>query len=192
MKKADEKFIKKAAAGFGDNRYVASIAWARHAAELYEKSNSYYAMRRYNQAWLLYPNNYLVYWGFGRITLGRSEFDKSINFFEQAKQLINDESQKNELLSDTGVAYSYKAMSILETNPEESSHFFKIANQHFTESITLDPTYGNAWKRWAYSLYKEGNYSEAWKKTQKARSLNAPNIDKFIERLSNKMPEPQE
>jgi len=33
------------------------------------EGNLDYAMRRYNQSWLLNPNNYQPYWGFGRILL---------------------------------------------------------------------------------------------------------------------------
>jgi len=69
-RKADEEFISQAAAKFG-GREQASKVWAAQAERFMAQGNHDFAMRRYNQSWLLNPNHYAPYWGFGRVMLER-------------------------------------------------------------------------------------------------------------------------
>jgi Tfp pilus assembly protein PilF len=190
LKKGDEEFIKQAAVSLG-SREAASKAWNTQAEEFMSKGDLDYAMRRYNQSWLLNPDNYQPYWGFGRVLLERDKLDESILYFEKAKQLINDPYQKVALLSDAGIAYSFKANSFSADRADERARYFKLANQHFMESTRLDSKYTNAWERWANSLYREGKYAESWEKVKKARSLGAKVSSSFIKNLENKMSEPK-
>lgn len=190
LKRADEDFVRQAAASLG-SREAASKAWNAQAEEFMSKGDLDYAMRRYNQSWLLNPDNYHPYWGFGRVLLERDKLDEAIMYFEKAKQLINDPYQKVALLSDTGVAYLLKAVNFSADRANERARYFNLANQHFMESTKLDSTYTNAWERWADSLYREGKYAEAWEKTKKARLLGARVSSSFIKNLENKMPEPK-
>lgn len=192
LRRADDDFIREASNGFGGNREAASKAWAAQAEALLSKGNIDFAMRRYNQAWLLHPDNYKVYWGFGRVMLERDKLDESIEHLEKAKQLVDDPYQKVALLSDAGSAYSYKADSFPLEQGQERARYFTLANQNFRESTTLDPTYPNSWRRWAMSLYLEGQYSEAWEKVIKAQSMNAPPFPHaFLRKLEQKMPKPE-
>lgn len=192
MKELDEAFIKEAISGFNGDRKEASKAWASAAEDFIRQGNAHYAMRRYNQAWLLDPENYLSYWGFGRILLARDEFDASISNLEKAKTLINDTTQEPALLADTCSAYTYKAMYTPEDNPSEREQFFNLAFENCRKSTELDPNYPNSWKRWGYALYDAGNYPEAWEKINKAQSLGANVGEKFLDYLSKKMPNPNE
>ena len=183
LKVADEEFIKSASSGFG-SREEASKAWWSQGEKFMNEGNLDYAMRRYNQSWLLNPNNYQPYWGFARVMLEQNNVDESIKYLEKAESLINDPYQKVALLADMGSAYSYKGM--------ESPGYFEKANEKFAESIALDPTYPNSWRRWAFSLYDQGNFKGAWEKVEKAESLNArPFPPKFISALEAKLPRPQ-
>jgi len=191
MQKIDEVFINEAISGFGGDRNEASIAWAAVAEDFFRKGNLHYAMRRYNQAWLLDPENYLAYWGFGQVALARDEFDSSIKYLEKAKKLINDTYQEPALLSDTGSAYLYKAMSISVENSVEREKYFALAYENFEKSTKLDPNYPHSWKRWGYALYDEGKYLDAWEKINKAQSLGEQVSEKFLSHLSSKMPNPK-
>ena len=192
LQKADEEFIKEAAASFGGSREDASKAWAKVADDFLRQGNLHYALRRYNQSWLLNPNNYHPYHGFGQIMLMRGKIDDSIRYLEKAKELVNDPYQKPAVVTDTGIAYSHKAQSIPLSNQSERSKYFGIANQHFEEATQLDKTYTESWRRWAYSLYEEGKYFESWEKVKKARSVGArPFPQKFLTALSAKMQEPR-
>jgi tetratricopeptide (TPR) repeat protein len=191
LRKADEDLVKEATARFG-SREAASKAWANEADGHLKQGNLDAAMRRYNQSWLANPNNYEPYWGFGRIMLERGRADQAIEYFEKAKQLIDDRSQRAALLSDAGAAYSAKAETISKTRAQERAFYFDVANRHFRESTMLDPGYPNSWRRWAMSLYREGNYREAWEKVKRARSLKAPPFPPgFLRELEQKLPEPK-
>ena len=183
LKKADQDFIDKATSKFG-SREQASKAWAVQGDKFMEELNFDYAMRRYNQSWLLDPNNYHPYWGFARITLNQDKVDESINFFKKAESLIDDTYQKPALLSDMGSAYTYKG--------EYEPSYFIEANKKFAESIDLDPSYKEVWRRWAFSLYKQGDYQGAWEKVEKAESIGArPFSETFISNLESKLPRPK-
>ena len=178
LQKADEDFIKRAIAGFGGSREAASEAWYAEGDRFIRELNLDYAMRRYNQSWLLNPKNYQPYWGFARVMVQQDRFKKAIRYFETALKLCNDDYQKVALLSDAGVAYSF-------------SGNFEDANERFQESTTLDPKYANAWFRWSQSLHREGNFAEAWNKLKQARLLGASIPEAHLRALSDQMPEPQ-
>lgn len=79
-------------------------------------------MRRYNQAWLLDPDNYPVYWGLGRITDKRGETDKAILHFQKSKELIDDDYQKPALLNNIVIVYHNKALKLKEEQ-EQKKYF---------------------------------------------------------------------
>jgi tetratricopeptide (TPR) repeat protein len=190
LKKADEEFMQEAVTRFG-TRENASKAWFAVAEEFMQKGDLDLAMRRYNQSWLLNPNNYQPYWGFGRVMLQQDKLAEAIKYLEKSKQLVDDQFQKVALLSDLGTAYSYSAQHA-SSSSNEKNRLFKLANQNYSEATTLDPTYGNGWRRWAMSLYEEGDYPGAWDKVKKARAQNArPLPPAFLRALEDKLPEPQ-
>lgn len=191
LKRADEDFIKQASEGLG-GREKASQAWALQGDKFFSEGNLDFAMRRYNQSWLLNPNNYRAYWGFGRVTLQQGTIAEAIQYLEKSKQLADDQFQKAALLSDLASAYSAQAESVPNNGGQDKARLFSLANQNFSESTTLDATYGNSWRRWAMSLYEQGNYAGAWEKVKRARLQNArPFPPQFIGALEQKMPEPK-
>lgn len=190
MKRADEEFIKQASDLGG--REKASVAWWVQGDKFMNEGNLDYAMRRYNQSWLLNPNSFRPYWGFGRVLLERGEVDQSLKYLEKAVQLVDDQYQKVALLADTATVYSVKANQIIVSNPKEGARYFALANQYYEESTKLDANYPNSWRSWARSLYFEGRFAEAWEKVKTARSLGAPEFPiQFIKDLEAKMPQPK-
>jgi tetratricopeptide (TPR) repeat protein len=180
LKEADEEFIKTAVDDTG-SRKKASKAWSFKGEKLFFQHQLDLAMQKYNQSWLLNPDNYQPYWGFARIMLQKNKIDEGIKYLEMAEQLIDNDYQKVALLSDLGTAYSYKGGQ----NPD----YFSKANSKFSESIKLDPSYPNSWGRWAVSLYRQGKYKDAWAKVKKAQSLNArPFSPDFLAALKKKLP----
>jgi tetratricopeptide (TPR) repeat protein len=191
LKKADEDFIKEAVAGLG-SREVASQTWFARAEQYMQKRDFDLAMRRYNQSWLLNPNNYQPYWGFGRVLLERGKYEEASQHLEKAKGLVDDQFQKVALLADLGTAYMVRASTAAKTDTAEANRLFALANQNFSESTSLDQTYSNGWRRWAMSLYEQGDYSQAWEKVREARARNArPFPPAFIRTLEQKLAEPR-
>jgi len=192
LKKAEEDFIKQAVTAETGlkSREEASKAWHAQGEKFMREGNLDYAMRRYNQSWLLNPNNYQPYWGFARVASEQGKLDEAIVFLEKAKLLCDDNYQKVSLLVDAGTVYSYKADSLSEVQRDERSRYFSLANQQFVESTKLDPDYADSWLRWSQSSYREKNYIEAWAKLKKARSLGAKEPDRYLKALEQKLPDP--
>lgn len=190
--KADNDFISQAAAGFGGDRHAASKAWSAEGDRFMREGNLDFAMRRYNQSWLLNPDSYLPYWGFGRVLLERDKVASSVEQFEKALALCDDNYQKVGLLSDAGTAYSFLAFDTPGSMPEEKSRIFGLANQKFEEGTNLAPKYPNIWLRWSYSLFREGSFAAAWQKLQTAQSLGLKASPAYIEQLKQKIPEPSQ
>lgn len=183
LKKADEDFIKNASDGFGSKEEASKVWWLQ-AEKFMQEGNLDFAMRRYNQSWLLNPDNYQPYWGFARVSLEQNKTDEAIQFLEKAEMLIRDPFQKVALLADLGSTYAFKG--------RHDPGYFTKANKKFAESTELDPNYPNSWRRWAYSLFDEGAYLDALEKVEMAKSLNArPFPSNFIQVLEAKLPKPQ-
>ena len=186
LKQADEDFIKKVTTTIPDRKQASKIWWAQ-AEKFMAQGNIDYAMRRYNQSWLLDPDNYQPYWGFARVTLEQGKTAEAIEYLDRAKELINDPFQEVALLADTGTAYTVLAKTVTGRVRE---HYFSLANENFMSGTQLDPKYANSWRRWAFSLYEQGKYSEAWAKVKRAREVKAkPFPDSFISALSQRQPE---
>ena len=190
-KAADERFIREAAAGFGGDRKAASKGWASEGDRYMNEGNLDFAMRRYNQAWLLDPDNHQAYWGFGRVLLERDQMDEAITHFERARALCNDHCDKAALVTDLATAFSYKAAAARARDAAAAASAFGSANARFAEATTLDATYGQGWLRWSHSLYREGDYAGAWEKLDKARATGAKITDVFVTNLTDKMPRPR-
>jgi len=190
LQKADEDFINKVGTEFGD-RKKASTMWWQQGDKFANEGNLDYAMRRYNQSWLLDPENYQPYWGFARVKTATREYEEAFKYFKKANELIDDPYQKPALLTDTALGYHNKANSLDKNNTQERDKYFTLANSKFEESTKLDPTYPNAWAAWAHSLYFQDNYKESWVKVKKALELDASLVsDTLLQNLKNKMPEP--
>lgn len=189
LKRADEEFIKQASEGLG-GRDKASVAWWMEGDKYMNEGNIDYAMRRYNQSWLLNPNSFRPYWGFGRALLEQGQLDESIKYLEKAVQLVDDEYQRVALLADTASVYSMKA-NRSANDSEERTKYFSLANRYLEESTKLDPTYPNSWRIWARSLYFQERFADAWQKVHAARSRGAQFPPQFINALEARMPEPK-
>ena len=190
MRRADDAFMREAVKPFNGSRDLASQAWAKEADRFFRSGNLDYAMRRYNQAWLLNDKNYQAYWGFGQVLMVQEKYDDAIKFYEKAKSLIDDEYQKPAFYTDLGLAYSWKARNLPTTEKARERYFF-LANEYLQQSSILDRKYPVVWEAWAHSLYEERRYVEAWEKVKTAKEVGRVVQPKFLERLRTAMPEPK-
>jgi tetratricopeptide (TPR) repeat protein len=188
MLKLDEQFIQDAIAGIG-TREAASDTWWAQAEVFMARGNLDFAMRRYNQSWLLNKQSFKPYWGFARVLLERGEVVSAIAQLEKAISLCTDDFQRPALLADAGSAYSIQAFSAAV---KDRALLYGKADAMFEQAVKLDPSYGNAYKQWALSLYRQENYREAWLKVAEARKRRDTTISPvFLKSLENKMPEPK-
>ena len=179
---ADLEFITSATENHA-SREQASQAWWAQGETFMSEGNLDYAMQRYNQSWLLNPDNYQPYWGFARVMVAKGKVDDAINYLLTAEILIKDPSQKVALFAVMGSVYTLKGKQI--------PRYFAEANKKFEECVALDPSYPSTWRRWAYSLFEQGNYMDAWEKVLKTQSLDTqPFPTNFISALESRFPRP--
>ena len=191
LKKADEAFIRDSTLRFG-NRNAGSNTLAAQGWTALRARQADVAMQRFNQAWLLNPKNFRVFWGFGAIMSERGRLGEALEYLETARELMDDPAQRVALLCDLGTLYSEYATRLPRDRQLERAQNFVLANSRFTESLENDPKYAMSWREWAISLYEQERYSEAWVKVKQARENRAePFPPDFIKKLSAKMPEPK-
>lgn len=191
LKKADEAFIRDSTLRFG-SRQAGSNALATQGWAAVRAKQADLAMQHFNQAWLLNPKNYRVFWGFGAVMSERGRLADAVEHLEKARELVDDPIQRVALLCDLGTVHSEHAARLPADRELERAQHFVMANSRFTESLENDPKYAMSWREWAMSLYEQQRYSEAWIKVQRARELRAePFPPEFLKKLSTKMPEPK-
>ena len=191
LKQADEAFVRDATFRY-KTRQAASAAFVTQGWNALRSGQLDGAMLRFNQAWLMNPKNYGVFWGFGAVQSQRGKLGEAIEHLESARELIDDPAQRPALLCDLGTVYSEYATRLPADRQLEKAQQFVIANSRFTESLDNDPRYAPSWREWAISLYDQERYSEAWVKVKQARANGAePFPPNFLKKLSEKMPEPQ-
>lgn len=193
LKKADEEFIKAATAE--QTRAEASDYYAAKGWEFGGKGDYETAMKRFNQAWLLNPDSYKPYWGFGLILKQQANLPEAVTNFEKALSLMDKEDgTKHGLLLETAQTHMFLGVMTRtnSTDMTESAEHFSRANELFSEAITLRPQHAQVYDRWAESLYWQGDYETAWEMVEKARSLGHNFKPEFIDSLSKKMPEPKQ
>lgn len=81
----DKSFLASIDQVYPNRKEAARLLVERAWSFLYTKDYEN-AMKRFNQAWLLNPDSYEVYWGFGNLVAGSGKPKEAITYFEMAKQ----------------------------------------------------------------------------------------------------------
>lgn len=189
LKKVDEDFVRDATFKFG-NRQAASRGLAEQGWTSVRRGALDVAMRRFNEAWLLNPKNYQAFWGFGAVLSEQGKLAEAIDQLEAARELVDDPTQRVALLSDLGAVHSSYGARLPADKQLDRAQQFVVANNRFAESLEIDPNYARSWREWAFSLYEQERYSEAWVKAKRAMELHGePFPPGFLESLKKKVPE---
>lgn len=184
LKAADEWFIENVTKEFGP-RDVTSRKWSGYAIRLLQEGDDVIAMKRCNQAWLLNPDNYEAYRCFGLIMLHRAVITASIEHLETAHKL---EPNNAELAVDLARAYSMFGASPNRSD-EKRSEYFNKAHELFLKAREDDPRNPHIYEGWAYSLYWQEEYKEAWTMVNQALLLGGSVGKDFMRSLLQKMPD---
>lgn len=197
LKQADRAFVAAAMAGVREQnaqatRRDASEVWWLTGEDFLHQGNLDYAMRRYNQAWLLDPTNYQPFWGFGRVMLEWDQLDRAVANFEQALTLLDNPEHKTALSVDAATAYSWRGSERNRKGTPSAVQDFARANALFASSATESPANANIYRRWAMSLFREQKYADAWTKVAETRRRNGPPFPpEFLDALAANAPEPR-
>ena len=181
QKLADKEFVDEVIQSTG-SREKATLHILNGGWGFLSKGDYSTAMKRFNQAWLLSPNNAEVYWGFG-VTLERQgNYDKSIKLFYRALKI----DQKNpKILRDYSQVYIGKS---IDKPDNEKNELLNKAIAIAREDIKINPDLGSAYFQWAIALYYKEEYNASWEKVKIASKLEKQCVNQeFVKELEKKL-----
>ena len=188
LKRADEELIAGAVASLGSRR-DASNAWVNRGFELYRKDDNPGAMRRFNQAWLLDPDNPEAYWGFASVLNDQGRFCESVKMVELA---FSKGSIQPGFLPDAGAVYAGCTMDAA-VDAETKRRYAARSDELFAEAMAQPSVLKDyALVQWTRALYFRGDYRGAWEKVARYRRETGREFDPVMLReLNAKLPEPK-
>lgn len=83
QKRADEEYIRYMTKD-GRSRSAGADSTAKLGWNTYYSGDCSTAIKRFNQAWLLDPDNQLALWGFASICMSRDQLDEAVHYLELA------------------------------------------------------------------------------------------------------------
>jgi Tfp pilus assembly protein PilF len=207
LEKCNEEFIR-CATKEGASREAASQGVIKLAWQYFYKKDLKTAMRRFNQAWLLDPNNAEAFYGFGVLVSLQGKTDQAASFYKKALELNPNHPMA---LANLARSYKDKAYDLYRKKrlqyPDdevkrimgEALALYEKASQVATAGsdlrlTDLDSDLSYIYYQWAVALEFNGEYAKAWEKVKFSRKHGGTKIIEpdFIKELSKFMPEPKE
>jgi len=184
---ADEKLVADATRHFG-SREKASAAFVQNAFSLYGKDDLAGAMRRFNQAWILNPENPDAHYGFAVVLHDQGKYCDAAAQFEKAQSLPNCSS---DMVPDFARVIVMCAANDASLSPEEKSARFARADTLYAEALKTFPDKGYVYASQASSMYYQGQCERSWELVKKAQQAGAEIPKVFLDMLRAKCPEPR-
>lgn len=188
LKGADDALIEGATREFG-SREAASERFVDQGFRYYFQDDLSTAMRRFNQGWLLNPNNPDVYYGFTAVLNDREEFCDARKFVEKAFELGL--QRKAEELADAGRVHVLCAVQDKSLSDEMKAAYVKRSSEYYTEALKLQPNSAYVYGSWASASYWLGDYATAWRYVKLERKYGGAPSKRFLKMLKSKMREPR-
>lgn len=189
LKVGDENFISAVVAEFG-SREKASGAFVNRGFTRYQQNDLAGAMRRFNQAWLLNPDNPEIYWGFAAIYSDQEKFCEAVAMDELAE---SKGTLQPAFLPDAAVNYTGCAVVNKDLAPERRSEYLRRSDELFAQAFA-SPAVRKEYTlfHWARAMYGRQDYIGAWEKVAQFREETGKEFDsRFLRVLSQKMAEPK-
>lgn len=143
------------------------------------------AIKRFNQGWLLNPQNPDVFYGFGDWYGFQNKYDQADSMFKIGLSIKPDHV---EIMRDLAYNYNLKGMLLRKKHKyEESGGCFKSAIILLEKASSIDPQWGDIYLTWSASLMQLGHYEEALKKAEKAKALGSKLEEGYIEYLKSNL-----
>lgn len=169
QKASDEKFINNVVQEAG-SRAAAAKEMVALGWKYYERRDLITSMKRFNQAWLLDPNNADIYWGFGLILAAQGDSVKVIEMYD--KSLSINPNNKYIYLNR---AHIY----------EEKGNFGKAIDD-YTRAIKIDASEAQFYNDRAVAYFHSEQYDKSWQDVSKAMELGYNIHPGFLEALEEK------
>jgi Tfp pilus assembly protein PilF len=187
LRAADEKLIDDTTRHYG-SREKASAAFVGNGFAYYGRDDLANAMRRFNQAWLLDPDNPEVYFGFAVVLHDQdkqcdasSQFDKAASFGRYIQGMAPDAARLLVLCAVENKSLTEEARTAL----------FARSDALYAEALAKEPNKGYVHASRASALYWRENYLGSWEAVKQARANGGRLPENFLRMLSEKMAEPK-
>lgn len=184
QKESNDKFVKDVIKDLGSRKNALEFALKR-AWEYYYKEDLATSMMRFNQAWLLDPNNAEVFWGFGIILGDKNNMKDSVKYLEKA---LSFDPNNNKIMVDLAFAYT-KSTYYIKMDEKEKNNILNEAIEYYEKAEKIDDKYYVLYNNWAVTLMILEKYQEALDKLNYLKSIGLkPNPD-FVKNLEEKIRE---
>ncbi|RCS59779.1 tetratricopeptide repeat protein [Parvibium lacunae] len=187
LKAGDEKFIADTTKHYG-TREKASAAFVNNGFAYYQRDDLVNAMRRFNQAWLLNPQNPEVYAGFGAVLHDQGKNCEGMQMMEKAIELNPPTFQG--IYPDAARLITLCAISDKNLTSEAKLKLFERSESLYKKAEEIEPNKRYVYGSWATAYYWRGQYSDAWAMVVKERAAGGKPNERFLGLLREKMPEP--
>jgi tetratricopeptide (TPR) repeat protein len=125
FRSADEKLIEGSIQAF-KTRERASDVSVDHGFKFVAQKEYSMAMKRFNQAWVLNPDNPQAYWGFGTVLVHRGQPCDAVPLLEKA---LSYKVAIAGLATEAAQAYTTCAMTNATLNPAEKAEYLERARK---------------------------------------------------------------
>ena len=180
---ADDQFIAETDQKFHGNRKKAAADIADRGWYLLDHGDGAKAMKRFNQAWLLDPENGSALWGMAALRSQAGKFAEALILFNEAEPLVGDDV---DFMDDQAKTIGFAGLQQKDTG------LTNTALIRFSSIYDRAPEHTRNLQNWAILLYFLGDYRAAWEKIGLA--MATPGKDElnpdFIAKLQSKMPHP--
>ena len=189
LNKADERLIEDVTQQFG-SREKASMAFVEAAFSYYQRGDNQKAMARFNQAWLINPNNIEVYWGFSSILHDAGKYCEGFKILELG---LAKGSLQAGYKPDLAVLYAGCAMHGEQVTGDEKKQYLKKSTDIFIEAESDEAVpKPYLYFQWARVLNAQEQYEQAWAIVKKYRSVtDTPFDERLLKKITNNMAEPK-
>lgn len=186
LRAADEKLIADTTRYYG-SREKASAAFVGNGFAYYGRNDLANAMKRFNQAWLLDPNNPEAYWGFATVLHDKGMHCESMHMFEKA---LSFGRYVEGMDPDAARITVLCAVEDKTLSPEAKDALFRRADALYIEALARGANKGYVYASQATAYFWRGQYGEAWAAVKLARSNGGQLPEQFLGMLRKKMAEP--
>jgi tetratricopeptide (TPR) repeat protein len=188
LKGADAALIEGTTKEFGSRR-AASERFVDQGFHFYFRNDLTTAMKRFNQGWLIDPENPGVFYGFMSVLNDRGEYCEARKMADLAFEFGL--PQQAAELADAGRLYALCAVLGAAVTADEKTTYIKKASELYTQALKLEPGSAYVYGSWATASYWLGDYETAWRYVQLERKNGGKPAKQFLKMLKAKMPEPR-
>lgn len=134
------------------------------------------SMKRFNQAWLLNPQSYEIYWGFGNVVAMKGKPKDAIEYFDMAKKL---NPSNSDFYVSSALAYSQIFLD------EKNTSFLKIGIKDLEAGLKLNPKNGKLYSMLSTSYFYLNNIKEAKNYMKEAEKFEPSSINPEFKKILN-------